>query len=285
MLHLFRDCPKACAIWSAIGGPITMQRTVTLDWEAWIAANILQKNCKFRNDNWSHMFIFTCWFIWKWRNKYIFDESFQGPHAAVTTIMQYISEWQEATKKTDHSSLSSVCFLSWKKPTFGFHKLNVDGTRSLDGRIGAGGIIRDCNGNWCNGFMRNIGKGEVLHAEAWGLFSGLQIAKEMGINHINVESDSAVLINLIHCSTVKLHPLGTLVTNCLQLMSSFIVCTVNHIHRERNMAADCIAKKSIEQEIGLWKLQTAPEFVAPFILDDMAGLARPRLIKAASAAI
>lgn len=104
-LHLFRDFPKARAIWSAIGGPRTMQRTSSLASEDWVAANIFQKNCNFHNLQWSHMFIFICWFIWKWRNKYIFDENFQGPHDVVTTIMQYMSEWENAKKKK-----SSLCF-------------------------------------------------------------------------------------------------------------------------------------------------------------------------------
>ena len=51
------------------------------------------------------------------------------------------------------------------------------------------------------------------------------------------------------------------------------------------MVVDCLAKKSIEQEIGLWKLQVVPEFVAFIILDDMAGLARPHMINGASTAI
>lgn len=63
MIHLFRDCPKARVIWNAIGGPITIQRSVTLNWEAWIAANIFQKNCEFLNMLWPHLFIFVCWFI------------------------------------------------------------------------------------------------------------------------------------------------------------------------------------------------------------------------------
>lgn len=87
MLHLFRACPKAGAIWIAMGRPATMQRTYTLDWEAWIAANIFQSKCMFLNFKWSHVFIFTCWFIWKWRNKYIFDDSFKGPHNAYLTII------------------------------------------------------------------------------------------------------------------------------------------------------------------------------------------------------
>ena len=89
----------------------------------------------------------------------------------------------------------------------------MDGTRTSDRRIGAGDVIRDGNGIWCHGFMRNIGTGEVLQAEAWGVFSGLQITKEMDIDNIIVESDSTVLINLFQSHEVHLHPLGTSVNN------------------------------------------------------------------------
>lgn len=46
--------------------------------------------------------------------------------------------------------------------------------------------------------MLNIGVGEILQAEAWGLFSGLQLAKDLGITDILVEFDSAVLLALLH---------------------------------------------------------------------------------------
>ena len=65
MLHLFRGCPKACLIWSAMGCPKTKQRTFNLEWEAWVAVNIFQKSCMFQNAIWSQWFIFICWFIWK----------------------------------------------------------------------------------------------------------------------------------------------------------------------------------------------------------------------------
>lgn len=51
----------------------------------------------------------------------------------------------------------------------GYHKLNVDGSRNINGLIKAGGAIRDSSGIWCFCFMRKIGNGEVLQAEAWGL--------------------------------------------------------------------------------------------------------------------
>lgn len=284
MTHLFKDCPKASDVWKAIVGPATMQRTFSLDWDAWVAANILQKNYRYHDFQWSQVFIFTCWFIWKWRNKRIFDPSFHDHPNAEKPILQYLTEWTATNKKATCSSPSEVHFLSWQKPNAGFYKLNVDGTRSQNGVIGAGGVIRDNNGVWCHGFMRHIGRGEVLQAEAWGLFSGLQLAKELDINQITVESDSAVLVSLIHNYNSELHPLGTLISNCQHLINSFRTCNLVHIHREKNRVADYLAKRSIDQEIGMCVLYSAPVFVIPSILDDIAGLATPRLISAALAA-
>ena len=44
------------------------------------------------------------------------------------------------------------------------------------------------------------------------------------------------------------------------------------------MTADCLAKRSIEADLGLYRLPDMPEFVVADILDDMAGRTRPRAI-------
>lgn len=114
----------------------------------------------------------------------------------------------------------------------------------MNSLIGAGGVIKDHNGNWYYGFTRNVGNREVLQAKAWGLFSGLQL----GISHIVAETDFAVLVNLLHGSDLDLHPLGTLLLNCKHIISSFSSCSVTHIQRERNMVAYCLAKRSIDHD-------------------------------------
>lgn len=41
------------------------------------------------------------------------------------------------------------------------------------------------------------------------------------------------------------------------------------------MAANCLAKRSIEHEIGICKLPSAPDFAKATLLDDIAWMARP----------
>lgn len=98
--------------------------------------------------------------------------------------MQYMYEWENVVKKVEHPSDNRMSLLRWEKPGPGFFNLIVDGTRSTNGLIGAGGVIRDWSDNWVHGFMLNIGVGEVLQAETWGLFYGLQLAKDLGVTHM-----------------------------------------------------------------------------------------------------
>ncbi|KAK9911810.1 hypothetical protein M0R45_035699 [Rubus argutus] len=177
MIHLFRDCPKAGAIWNAMGRPATMQRTYNLDGRPGLQPTF-SNQVHVLEFKWSHLFIFTCWFIWKWRNKYIFDDNFKGPHNAYLTIIQYMV-------------------------------------------------------------------GKCCKPEAWGCILGLQIAKDLGLNHIMVESDSAVLMALLQSADIDLHPLGIITPELLPVMLKFVV-------------AD--------------------------ILDDMAGRTRPRAIHVAASA-
>ncbi|XP_061993910.1 uncharacterized protein LOC133711840 [Rosa rugosa] len=176
----------ASTIWNEIGMPVTMARAFRLDWDDWIAANLLQKNCTFLGFQWSQLFIYICWFIWKWRNKSIFDTNFQKPHNAASVIIHYISEWANGNMKPRGNSIMRTEMLSWLKPSPGHFKLNVDGSRTHSGLIGAGGVIRDNDGNWTYGFMRNLGNGEVLKAEAWGLMTGLSIASHIGKKNIKL---------------------------------------------------------------------------------------------------
>lgn len=87
--------------------------------------------------------------------------------------------------------------------------------------------------------MKNIGSDEVFQAEAWGLFTSLQLAKQLDISNLVVESNSSVLISLLQSPVLELHPLGTIdeLHVCMNIMNNFAACSLRHIHRERNVVA------------------------------------------------
>ncbi|KAL6130466.1 hypothetical protein ACLB2K_068845 [Fragaria x ananassa] len=279
MLHLFRDCPKAKVVWNSFNIPSNMLTTFNLGWDSWISANLLQRNCHFNNMSWNIFFVFCCWFIWKWRCRRAFDGNFQFPFRPADVICDYAAGWFKAVSKPGVSVSNHVERLAWIKPAHGRFKLNVDGSRSRNGNIGAGGVIRDHSGSWSGGFMINIGTGEVLQAEAWGLFYGLQLALSMQISNLDVELDSAVLVNLLQNHNMDLHPLGTIVLNCRSMLQQFNSAQVSHVHRERNSVADLLAKNSTSNTHGICYLHAPPAFTTEAILDDIVGTARCRSVR------
>ena len=54
----------------------------------------------------------------------------------------------------------------WNKPPIGWHKLNTDGSLvGANGLAGCGGVIRDSNGCWINGFAMSINTTSSIAAE------------------------------------------------------------------------------------------------------------------------
>lgn len=71
--------------------------------------------------------------------------------------------------------------------------MNVDGSCGITtGTIGAGGVIRNSVGEWIAGFVANIGNGQILDAEIWGVAFGLKLAVDRGVSNLTVEMDSTI---------------------------------------------------------------------------------------------
>ncbi|KAK8601216.1 hypothetical protein V6N12_051057 [Hibiscus sabdariffa] len=81
----------------------------------------------------------------------------------------------------------------------GWACLNVDGVVSMplyDGRIG--GLVRSNDGDWIVGFVKVIGRSDVLQAELWALFEGMSLAWEYGFHRLLVRSDSKQAMELVN---------------------------------------------------------------------------------------
>ncbi|CAL8995127.1 unnamed protein product, partial [Prunus brigantina] len=122
--------------------------------------------------------------------------------------------------------------LAWVHPRIGAFKLNVDGTcKPCSGAIGAGGVIRDSVGDWVGGFSVNLGTGQILDAELWGLFFGLQLAVARGISNLVIEMDSALVVHLMmNPDTIGGHPLAGLLASCWDFMNMLRDCDLQHVY-------------------------------------------------------
>ena len=51
-----------------------------------------------------------------------------------------------------------------------------------------------------------------------------------------------------------------------------------HIHRERNMVADILAKHSLDNDLGVCRLNATLPLLIHVLMGDIDGLVRPRIV-------
>ncbi|CAL9018329.1 unnamed protein product [Prunus brigantina] len=111
-------------------------------------------------------------------------------------------------------------FLAWQPPRCGFFKLNIDGSR--------------VNNSGC-------------------------IAAELGLHQIIVNSDSALVVDMINGDWVDSRPMSVLLTKCRELWKSQWNCSILHVYRETNFAADFLAKIGHHKDLGYHELSSPPD--------------------------
>lgn len=103
------------------------------------------------------------------------------------------STWRSGLKPT--ALRCQVKYVSWSFPPDGWYKLNTDGaSKGNQGEAGRGGLIKDDSVSWISGFVLKIGYCSTYNAEVWSILRGIQLALDLGIHRLLVESDSASAI-------------------------------------------------------------------------------------------
>lgn len=107
----------------------------------------------------------------------------------------------------------------WEKPMFGTLKLKTDAS-VCQGRGFGGGILRDHEGKLVFAFYKEFGDMDVITAEACSLLTGLIICKDRGLQHLQVEVDSEVLVRLVNSKVIAKWPLINHIRQIRALLSS-----------------------------------------------------------------
>ncbi|GAA0169689.1 hypothetical protein LIER_24117 [Lithospermum erythrorhizon] len=165
--------------------------------------------------------------------------------------------------------------LCWEKPEKGALKLNIDATFK-DGRGGYGGILRNDQGELVVA-MGLEGKCETpLDAEIQALLICLQECIGRGYKKMAIEIDSLQLVLMIQGKIThwkaqsKISRIATIIASSSS--------TLTHTYRERNMAADWIAKHSWKKrQHFLWKADTGHKGMTKLIQLEISGLPQIRL--------
>lgn len=87
--------------------------------------------------------------------------------------------------------------INWYFPPPGRIKINTDGSSVDHGWVSFGGLARDDQGWWLEGFFGRIGYASPLKAELWGIKRGLKLAKDRGWRKAIIEKDCETALELI----------------------------------------------------------------------------------------
>ncbi|XP_059067866.1 uncharacterized protein LOC131858594 [Cryptomeria japonica] len=92
----------------------------------------------------------------------------------------------------------------------------------------------------------HLGKVTNNTTEILSLIEGLNMCKELGITKLEIEGDSAIIINAIRKKETPNWKLNGMLEKALEILDNFEDYTVNHIYKEANRAADELANLGVD---------------------------------------
>ena len=172
-----------------------------------------------------------------------------------------------------------LTWVSWTKPQEGLVKLNLDGSAVGNSKkVGGGAVIRCSNGDWIAGCLRKLGNTSCILAELWALRDGLLLAKQLSLDNNCVDMDAEYLVYLLSNTFVVNHSLEPLLSDCRNLMKTFLNCTVAHVFREANKCADRLARLEADLHSDHLILYNPPPVVEDLLASDKVGHFCNRLV-------
>ncbi|KAL6578151.1 hypothetical protein OROMI_010479 [Orobanche minor] len=148
--------------------------------------------------------------------------------------------------KVDFRIARKVSMVHWLKPPIGWMKLNTDGAaRGNPGLAAAGGIIRDSCGKPLLCFWEFIGAQSNTFADLHGIWRGLQLCCEKGIDNIWVEVDSAIALRMIHNNSTSQWQSQAIISK-IHILLDKLNTRFSHIFREGNSVADFLANQGCD---------------------------------------
>ncbi|KAF7823498.1 putative reverse transcriptase [Senna tora] len=112
------------------------------------------------------------------------------------------------------------------------------------------------------------GSCDILVAEMWGIFHGLELAWNLGHRRVIVEADSLVVVNMMKQGCSASHPCSPLVQRAHTWINRDWHIWIQHSFREGNRVVDRLAAEGHKLPIGVHILVDPPDFIVDLLLED-----------------
>ncbi|KAF7811004.1 scopoletin glucosyltransferase-like [Senna tora] len=127
-----------------------------------------------------------------------------------------------------------------------FAKKAKEAVKEGDGVGAVGGVFRDHEGLCVGAFSGKVlPMGDVTLMEALGMRKGIEVARDGGITHIIVESDSKIVVDMLHSPCTHESRLSAVCKSIIELCKQFSDCDIRWVPRVCNSSAHCMARLAL----------------------------------------
>ncbi|PNX95782.1 ribonuclease H [Trifolium pratense] len=197
--------------------------------------------------DWDAVWATTCY----WRNQRVHETNYTSQWKPWSFILNLVNEYKNTkhARETEQHCQKELKDIRWICPARGWVCLNTDGNTS------------------------------AYMAEVWGLYEGLSMARNLGLERLEVQVDSEVLVKV----TKKDGTGCTMSWNIMKKIRDLLLeldCEVRikHIFREGNRCADALANMGCNQDVAWMTYQEPPFELLQVLTDDFRGVSFPRLV-------
>ena len=190
------------------------------------------------------LFAITTWMLWNNRNVFKHEGRCKEPKRIALDAREYVQE--VAIEPRPPCCRQGLVKTKWSPPHQGRFKVNVDGAvfTSLKS-CGIGVVIRNEAGQIMGALSRYLPLPlGALEVEAKAMEEGINLARDLGLWEVEIESDAQVLVKAITDAVPQPSSILKVVEGIKVGLGSFKQWSVSHTSRQNNFAAHLMAREA-----------------------------------------
>uniref|UniRef100_A0A2N9F204 Reverse transcriptase domain-containing protein n=1 Tax=Fagus sylvatica TaxID=28930 RepID=A0A2N9F204_FAGSY len=264
-LHALWNCKTIQVVWQTLPWGRRLQGATYADFmDLWHRCTQLLSTTELQ------LFSMVTWLIWYHRNRVRLHQ----PTNQITRIVPRAQELiTEFTNEQDRPPVSLIvskasAVIKWQPPAEGRYKVNYDGAIFRDmNEAGLGVIIRNARGAVMGPMCQRVPFPHSI--EAVEARCAIQFAKDLGLQEIDLEGDSKIVVDALLFSGPCTTFYGHIIEDIKLIARGLSSVHFQHVKRDGNNLAHLLAKRArLNESLEVWLESVPPELVSKLVLDS-----------------
>ncbi|KAK9999046.1 hypothetical protein SO802_018649 [Lithocarpus litseifolius] len=216
------------------------------------------------------VFATICWCLWQRRNRVRMHQPSWQVHEIEGQAKRMVREFWDANNQGQHRSMRRPP-VRWSPPPAGTYKANFDAAIFEELQcVGLGVVFRDHSGQVIAALSQRIGLSRTVElAEALAARRAVEFARELSLFDVILEGDCLRVVQALNASGGCNTLYGHVVNETKRLGADLRHCSYQHVCREGNKLAHCLARRAVSSaDIDVW-VEDLPEDLDVVLQSDL----------------